>query len=737
MYMDAESTPQLFPHLIWTMGEITRSSGVSASTLALHLKKGNLPIHEQIKVKTPYKNMDSTSHRAEDVKVFFETFYPQRSLAFLFRTPVSIKANASKLPSSERRSCLKDWAESHHAFLHDNCWLLVKNGILFAVYNHEVWNLEDLEQLDFCEIEQRAKNYVRPYFSNKFSFLGKDEESFFNRVFGKYPILIKAFVAEDKSKLTDWVNKFLNHCVELYFKENGLDVQDPFTWKKPRFKRHWILYLGPTNSGKTYSAMQQLINAPNGLYLAPLRLMALENYDKLVEQGLQVTLRTGEEERSSGENPTHISATIETAINLPGIWEVAVVDEAQQINLPERGWAWAQTLTQLEAKKIMICASPDAKKTLVDLCEQMGDTYEIIELERMTPLKYMEKSIALKDVKSGDAIIAFSKRSVLSYRGWLMRRGFKVSVIYGDLGPENRRLEAERFRTGQTDVLVATDAVGMGLNLPIQRILFSSNQKNDGKQRRPLYAQEWKQIAGRAGRKGMYEVGFYGFLKSDAKLFFSNNPMPQRGLKFRPTWDVIEQLNPFMNWKNMGEVAHYFDELKNPHLLKYTDWTSVELIQSISSSGLPLETQWIYTLCPVSSSLEYLMRSWVSRHGMGDCIYIDDSIKGYLSISSDKLLSHQHKKKKKKKVLQGDQLLLNMEKAYHYFMLYSWCQKRFPESYPESIDAWIVKARTNIEALLKHGVLDPLCDSCHQPIDVGSPFYVCSSCRSRQDKNYW
>ena len=112
----------------------------------------------------------------------------------------------------------------------------------------------------------------------------------------------------------------------------------------------------------------------------------------------------------------------------------------------------------------------------------------------------------------GTAIVAFSKKSIHNIRNFLLNKGYSVSVIYGALSPDVRRAEAERFRKGETDILVATDAIGLGLNLPIKRVLFSQSDKFDGEQVRDLTPTEILQIGGRAGRFGMFqengEVGF-------------------------------------------------------------------------------------------------------------------------------------------------------------------------------------------------------------------------------------
>jgi ATP-dependent RNA helicase SUPV3L1/SUV3 len=270
--------------------------------------------------------------------------------------------------------------------------------------------------------------------------------------------------------------------------------------------RHFILHVGPTNSGKTYDAIADLMSARNGVYLAPLRLLALENQEKMNDNGVPCNLYTGEEQIIV-EGAQHTSSTIET-LSINQKYDVAVIDEAQLISDNQRGWAWTRAILGVRANVIHICMSADAEKIvkkLIDMCE---DTYEVVQHQRTTPLVVDTKLFDFpKDVKQHDALIVFSRRSVWDVAAELARRKIKASVIYGALPPSVRREEVRKFIEGETSVVVATDAIGMGLNLPIKRIVFLETEKFDGQIRRPLNHSEYKQIAGRAGRLGIFDVG--------------------------------------------------------------------------------------------------------------------------------------------------------------------------------------------------------------------------------------
>ena len=271
--------------------------------------------------------------------------------------------------------------------------------------------------------------------------------------------------------------------------------------------RHFILHVGPTNSGKTYDAITDLMAARNGVYLAPLRLLALENQEKMNANGVPCNLYTGEEQIVV-EGAQHTSSTIET-LSLDQKYDVAVVDEAQLISDEQRGWAWTRAILGVRANVIHVCMSADAEYIVKKMIEMCGDSWEVVKHERNTPLIVETKTFEFpKHVQSGDALIVFSRRSVWDVAAELENRKIKASVIYGALPPSVRREEVRKFVDGETSVVVATDAIGMGLNLPIKRVVFLENEKFDGKVRRPLNHSEYKQIAGRAGRRGIFDNGY-------------------------------------------------------------------------------------------------------------------------------------------------------------------------------------------------------------------------------------
>lgn len=272
-------------------------------------------------------------------------------------------------------------------------------------------------------------------------------------------------------------------------------------------ERHFILHIGPTNSGKTFHALEQLRMAQNGIYLGPLRLLALEVYEKMQDYGTPCTMLTGQE-CIQDQGSRVIAATVEM-LDIQEEFDIAVIDEAQMVQDDLRGHSWTRAILGIHAKEIHICMSPAAESVITHLIGLTGDRYEVCRYERKTELCCENEPFLFpEDVQEGDALIVFSKRSVLDIAGRLEKEGIAASVIYGSLPPEIRRRQMHLFTGGKTKVVVSTDAIGMGLNLPVRRIVFIQMDKYDGNGRRPLQVPEIKQIAGRAGRYGIYDVGY-------------------------------------------------------------------------------------------------------------------------------------------------------------------------------------------------------------------------------------
>lgn len=284
-----------------------------------------------------------------------------------------------------------------------------------------------------------------------------------------------------------------------------------------KMQRKATVILGPTNSGKTYKAVQLLKASKTGAYWGPLRLLALEIQERLTEEGIACSLLTGEE-RVQVPGAGHVSSTIEMMQSDVEL-ETIVIDEVQMLADKDRGWAWTQAIVGCPAKNVVLVGSPDIWEVLKGLLKRLGMEYELIKCERLQPLHVEAEPCSVEEAKPGDAFVVFSRKDVFFYQEMLAKRGLSTAIIYGALGPEVRRSEAQRFRSGEAKVLIATDAIGMGLNLPIARMVFTTMEKFDGLDVSPIPPALVKQIAGRAGRFGQFADGYVSAVDPDTLTY--------------------------------------------------------------------------------------------------------------------------------------------------------------------------------------------------------------------------
>ncbi|MES2696346.1 MAG: helicase-related protein, partial [Verrucomicrobiota bacterium] len=324
-------------------------------------------------------------------------------------------------------------------------------------------------------------------------------------------------------------------------------------------RRKVIAWLGPTNSGKTHRSILALAAAPSGVYLGPLRLLALEQRDRLVELGTPCSLITGEERIHQSD--THSARTVEMT-DFSRHVAVCVLDEMQLTFDRDRGWAWVAAYCGVPADALIITGPASAEPVIRRLAELCGDEVEINFLERQGTLEY-EGILDWRRVPPRSAVIGFSRAMVLELKAMFESRGLRVSVIYGGLSPEVRRNEARRFRANESDIVCATDAIGLGLNLPLDRVIFFETDKFDGEINRPLTHAELLQIAGRAGR-GPGATGWVAALSArDGRRIESalaepqRTPLPDR-LPAAPTPMHIRAIADHLGLDRLAPILDFF-----------------------------------------------------------------------------------------------------------------------------------------------------------------------------------
>ncbi len=270
------------------------------------------------------------------------------------------------------------------------------------------------------------------------------------------------------------------------------------------FSQKIIALLGPTNTGKTHVAIEKMLNFESGIFGLPLRLLAREVYDKCVEKvGLEkIALITGEE-KIIPSSATFFICTVESMPKNKKVDFIAV-DEIQMCADRERGHIFTERLLYARGQKLTMFLGSQVMAGIID---NLIEEVDFQKKERFSKLSYTGyKKISRLDRKV--AIIAFSIEEVYAIAELVRRQKGGAAVIMGSLSPKTRNSQVGLYQSGDVDYLIATDAIGMGLNMDINEIYFSNLKKFDGKKTRRLNLIELSQIAGRAGR--FKNDGFFG-----------------------------------------------------------------------------------------------------------------------------------------------------------------------------------------------------------------------------------
>lgn len=257
-----------------------------------------------------------------------------------------------------------------------------------------------------------------------------------------------------------------------------------------------VAVLGPTNTGKTHLAVERMLGHASGMIGLPLRLLAREIYERIVKaRGARcVALITGEE-KIVPPRPQYFVCTVE-AMPLNREVEFLAVDEIQLCADPARGHVFTQRLLHARgtAETMFLGAG-----TLGPLIRRLLPDAEFVTRERFSKLTY-DGSKKLTRLPRRSAVVAFSTEAVYTIAELIRRQRGGAAVVMGSLSPRTRNAQVALYQSGEVDFLVATDAIGMGLNMDVDHVAFAGLRKFDGKRTRWLYPQEIGQIAGRAGR---------------------------------------------------------------------------------------------------------------------------------------------------------------------------------------------------------------------------------------------
>ena len=597
------------------------------------------------------------------------------------------------------------------------------------------------KELDFSQVVQSSKDEQEEFFlselkelvhecNNYASLLHLKDEELYEKVFNHLKELLNVNLVITPKIKKKTLRRFIYNVQDEIVKKQRQallartirDFKNLFPQARS-MRRKLTLHIGPTNSGKTYTAMQKLQEADTGYYLAPLRLLALEGYENLNAMGIDASLITGEEQIVN-EEATHISSTIEM-LNFEVDVDVCVIDEVQMIGDDDRGWAWANAIIGTPASEVIMTGSPNVKDAIIALAEYLGEELEIIEFERKNPLELLEDYTDAKDVQEGTAIIAFSRKDVLRLKQQFSK-DFSVSVVYGNLSPEVRREEAKRFREGKTQVLIATDAIAMGLNMPIKTVLFSKADKFDGVSQRELKSSEIAQISGRAGRYGLHEKGFVGALGRDTLKVIKKNfnkkieaiTIP---FKVMANLDHIKLVANILEENSLEEILRFFGEnmeFNGPFRASNLE-DMLEASKIVDTYDLDIATKFHLACAPLTLKSPHIIESynnyiWALEQEM-PVPYTPPKLQGTHAKTAMELLK--------------------VEDMVKEISLYLWLSYRFKDHFLDEQKARTTRGILNkyIENSLQQAEFVRTCRMCHAPLPKNEKHNICHKCFK---KNY-
>ena len=318
--------------------------------------------------------------------------------------------------------------------------------------------------------------------------------------------------------------------------------------------------LGPTNTGKTHLAIETMLSFDTGMIGFPLRLLAREVYDKVIKKiGLdKVALITGEE-KIIPSNSKYFLCTVES-MPIDKNLDFVGVDEIQMCADHERGHIFTDRLLNIRGNKLTMFMGSNTIKNII---AKLDDDIEFINRERLSKLTYSgHKKISRIDRKT--AIIAFSAEEVYAIAELIRRQKGGAAIVMGSLSPKTRNAQVALYQSGDVDFLVATDAIGMGINMDLNHVYFSNLKKFDGKKSRKLNLSEIGQIAGRAGR--YLNDGSFG-ITGECKEINSEEVDLLENHKFEEIQSIFWR-NSNLNFNNSLSLIKSLDEKPQEHWLR-------------------------------------------------------------------------------------------------------------------------------------------------------------------------
>ncbi|CAL1603936.1 unnamed protein product [Knipowitschia caucasica] len=487
------------------------------------------------------------------------------------------------------------------------------------------------------------------------------------------------------------------------------DLRVPANWypEARAIQRKVIFHAGPTNSGKTYHAIQRYLAAKSGVYCGPLKLLAHEIFEKTNDSKVACDLVTGEERTfvdPEGRTSGHVACTIEMcSVTTP--YEVAVIDEIQMIRDPSRGWAWTRALLGLCAEEIHVCGESAAIDFVRELMYTTGEEVEVHNYQRLTPFSVLNQALdSLDNLRPGDCIVCFSKNDIYSISRQIEARGLECAVIYGSLPPGTKLSQAKKFNDPDDPckILVATDAIGMGLNLSIKRIIFNSlvkpnvNEKGE-KHMETISTSQALQIAGRAGRfSSKFKEGSVTTMHKDdlpiLKEILSQLVDPIETAGLHPTAEQIEMFAyhlPDATLSNLVDIFVSLSQVDGMYFVCNIDDFKF-LADMIQHIPLNLRSRYVFCTAPINKKQPFVCTSFLkfARQFSRDEPLTFDWVSRHVSWPA---LAPKNIKD-----------LVHLEAVHDVLDLYLWLSYRFMDMFPDTM--LIRQIQQDLDQIIQEGV---------------------------------
>ena len=439
--------------------------------------------------------------------------------------------------------------------------------------------------------------------------------------------------------------------------------------------------LGPTNTGKTHLAIETMLSFESGIIGFPLRLLAREVYDKIIQRTdiSKVALITGEE-KIIPMNAKYYLCTVES-MPLNKLVDFVAIDEIQMCADNERGHVFTDRLLNFRGEKLTMFLGSHTIKNIINSLEEK---VEFIFKDRFSKLSYVgHKKISRLNPKS--AIIAFSIEEVYAIAELVRRQKGGSAIVMGSLSPKTRNSQVKLYQSGDVDYLVATDAIGMGLNMDLDNVYFSSLKKFDGKKLRKLNLSEISQIAGRAGR--YRNDGSFG-ITGDCKELSAEEIELIENHKLEPIQYIFWR-NSNLNFKNFESLINSLDEKPTKKFLRRIyDCEDEKLLKFF------LKEHSKYNILNEKNSLEIIWECCqipdFVKHTYGHHLEVVSKVFGFLTSGKKKVLN----KYMKKQLNSLDKLEGNVDSISNRIAnVRTWSYVSNKKGWVENQDYWIERTK--------------------------------------------